>query len=73
MGVDLGAEGYAIYAIERVTDPGPEQIAARRAQYQQQILQLYGQQDSADLIEALKARSKVVRHADRIAARAESR
>jgi len=73
VGVDLGAEGYAIYAIERVTDPGPEQIAARRAQYQQQILQLYGQQDSADLIEALKARSKVVRHADRIAAQAESR
>ena len=73
VGVDLGEDGYAIYVVERVTDPGPEQVAARRAQYQQQILQLYGQQDTADLIESLKARSKVVRHTDRIATRSESR
>jgi peptidyl-prolyl cis-trans isomerase D len=73
VGVDLGGEGYSIYQIERVVDPGPEQIAARRAQYQQQVLQLYAQQDAADLVASLKTRSKVVRHPERIAARTDSR
>ncbi len=73
VGVDLGGEGYAIYQIERITDPGPEQIAARRGQYQQQVLQLYAQQDAADLVASLTTRSKVVRHPERIAARTETR
>lgn len=73
VGVDLGLQGYAIYQLERVTDPSPEAIAQRREQYAQQVARLYGQQQTADLVETLKARTKITTRLGQLEPKAEGR
>lgn len=73
VGVDLGAQGYGIYQIVATSVPPEGELAKRRAQYSQQLAQVAGQQAVTDYIESLKARSKVQRHPERVAAKAETR
>lgn len=58
VGVDLGADGYAIYRITKVGTP-PEANAAQRQADAQQLSQLAGQTELAAYYEALKAQAKV--------------
>ena len=58
VGVDLGAEGYAVYRITKVSQP-PQADPARRQAEAQQLAQLAGQTDLQAFYESLKARSKV--------------
>ncbi len=58
VGVDLGANGYAIYRIGKVILPAPMEPAQRQAQAQQ-LAQLSGQTDLEAYYESLKVRSKV--------------
>ncbi|AGW89865.1 peptidyl-prolyl cis-trans isomerase [Ralstonia pickettii DTP0602] len=58
VGVDLGAEGYAIYRITKVNQPAQANPGQRQAEAQQ-LSQLAGQTDLQAFYESLKARSKV--------------
>ncbi|MHA6827485.1 SurA N-terminal domain-containing protein [Ralstonia pseudosolanacearum] len=58
IGVDLGAQGYALYRINKVLPPANVD-PARRAADAQQLTQAAGQADFNAYYEALKARSKV--------------
>ncbi|MFX7506738.1 hypothetical protein ABTJ37_20710, partial [Acinetobacter baumannii] len=58
IGVDLGAQGYALYRINKVLPPANVD-EARRAADAQQLAQAAGQADFNAYYEALKARSKV--------------
>ncbi|MEM5428431.1 SurA N-terminal domain-containing protein [Cupriavidus oxalaticus] len=58
VGVDLGADGYAIYRISKVSQPAQANPAQRQAEAQQ-LSQLAGQADLQAFYESLKARSKV--------------
>ncbi|SOY46655.1 PEPTIDYL-PROLYL CIS-TRANS ISOMERASE [Cupriavidus taiwanensis] len=58
VGVDLGAQGYAVYRITKVSQPAQADPARRQAEAQQ-LAQLAGQTDLQAFYESLKARSKV--------------
>jgi peptidyl-prolyl cis-trans isomerase D len=58
VGVDLGAQGYAVYRISKVSQPAQANPAQRQAAAQQ-LSQLAGQTDLHAFHENLKARSKV--------------
>ncbi|MGO4302151.1 SurA N-terminal domain-containing protein [Cupriavidus sp. RAF12] len=58
VGVDLGAEGYGIYHIAKVSTP-PQANAGQRQAESQQLSQLAGQTELGAYYEALKARAKV--------------
>lgn len=58
VGVDLGAAGYAIYRITKVSQPTQANPGQRQAEAQQ-LSQLAGQTDLQAFYESLKARSKV--------------
>ncbi|MEM5277631.1 SurA N-terminal domain-containing protein [Cupriavidus taiwanensis] len=58
VGVDLGAQGYAVYRITKVSQPAQANPARRQAEAQQ-LAQLAGQTDLQAFYESLKARSKV--------------
>lgn len=58
VGVDLGAGGYAIYRIAKVSTPTQVNPGQREAEAQQ-LSQLAGQSELAAYYEALKARAKV--------------
>ncbi|QQX85804.1 SurA N-terminal domain-containing protein [Cupriavidus necator] len=58
VGVDLGAEGYAVYRISKVSQPAQGNPAQRQAEAQQ-LSQLAGQTDLQAFYESLKARAKV--------------
>jgi peptidyl-prolyl cis-trans isomerase D len=58
VGVDLGADGYAIYRVNGI-EKGTPVAADRLAGAQQQVAQVYAQADMEAYINALKARSKV--------------
>lgn len=58
IGVDLGAQGYALYRINKVLPPANAD-QARRAADAQQLGQVAGQAEFNAYYEALKARSKV--------------
>ncbi|SAL25019.1 PpiC-type peptidyl-prolyl cis-trans isomerase [Caballeronia turbans] len=58
VGVDLGADGYAIYRVNGI-EKGAPVAADRLAGAQQQVAQVYAQADMEAYINALKARSKV--------------
>ena len=64
VGVDLGARGYSVYQLVKVTDPSAELVAQRRAGYERQLAQAFGQQQTADLVEAMKARAKITRRVE---------
>lgn len=59
VGVDLGADGYAIYRIAKVSQPAAATDAAQRQAEQQQLSQLAGQSELEAYYESLKDRSKV--------------
>ncbi|MCL4747418.1 MAG: SurA N-terminal domain-containing protein [Burkholderiaceae bacterium] len=65
LGVNLGAQGYVVVQVVKVTEPSAQALAARREAYRDQIASLVAQQQGNDLIESLKARSKVALHAER--------
>jgi peptidyl-prolyl cis-trans isomerase D len=58
VGVDLGADGYAIYRVNGIAKAAPV-AADRLAGAQQQIAQVYAQADMEAYVDSLKARSKV--------------
>ncbi|RZT42266.1 SurA N-terminal domain-containing protein [Cupriavidus agavae] len=58
VGVDLGAEGYAIYRITKVDTPAPANPGQRDADAQQ-LSQLAGQTELAAYYDMLKAKAKV--------------
>ncbi len=58
VGVDLGANGYAIYRVNEVDKAAPV-TPDRLASVQQQISQVYAQADMEAYVNSLKARSKV--------------
>ncbi|GAA0835367.1 MAG: peptidylprolyl isomerase [Cupriavidus sp.] len=58
VGVDLGADGYAIYRITKVGTPAPSNPGQRDADAQQ-LSQLAGQTELAAFYDALKAQAKV--------------
>ena len=58
VGVDLGADGYALYRITKVATP-PQTNAGQRDADAQQLSQLAGQTELAAYYEALKAQAKV--------------
>lgn len=58
VGVDLGADGYAIYRINGIEKAAPV-AADRLAGAQQQIAQRYAEAEMSAYLESLKARSKV--------------
>ncbi len=58
VGVDLGAQGYAVYRITKVSQPAQANPAQRQAEAQQ-LSQLAGQTDLQAFYESLKARAKV--------------
>jgi peptidyl-prolyl cis-trans isomerase D len=58
VGVDLGADGYAIYRVNGVEKPEPV-TADRLTGAQQQVAQVYAQAEMESYLDALKARSKV--------------
>jgi peptidyl-prolyl cis-trans isomerase D len=67
-GVDLGAEGYTIVQRLKVTPPSDEALARLRVGYDAQFERVAAQQDLVSYIEALKGRTKIVRHPERIGA-----
>ncbi|RPH66115.1 MAG: peptidylprolyl isomerase [Burkholderiales bacterium] len=67
VGVDLGAHGYAIYQVTKVTLPDEKRVAERRDGYRQQLQQAYAQQALSDYLESVKARAKIVRYPERLA------
>ncbi len=58
VGVDLGADGYAIYRVNSITN-GPAVEGPRLAAAQQQIAQMIGQSQGQAYLDALRDRSKV--------------
>ncbi|CAG2145165.1 Peptidyl-prolyl cis-trans isomerase D [Cupriavidus yeoncheonensis] len=58
VGVDLGANGYAVYRITKITQPQQANEGQRQAEAQQ-LAQLAGQTEIGAYYESLKARSKV--------------
>ncbi|SAK61298.1 PpiC-type peptidyl-prolyl cis-trans isomerase [Caballeronia calidae] len=58
VGVDLGADGYAIYRVNGIEKAAPV-AADRLAGAQQQVAQVYAQAEMEAYIDSLKARSKV--------------
>jgi peptidyl-prolyl cis-trans isomerase D len=58
VGVDLGANGYAVYRITKITQPQQANQGQRQAEAQQ-LSQLAGQTELGAYYESLKARSKV--------------
>lgn len=58
VGVDLGANGYAVYRITKISQPQQANEGQRQAEAQQ-LSQLAGQTELGAYYESLKARSKV--------------
>jgi peptidyl-prolyl cis-trans isomerase D len=58
VGVELGANGYAVYRITKITQPTQANDGQRQAEAQQ-LAQLAGQTELGAYYESLKARSKV--------------
>ncbi len=58
VGVDLGAQGYGVYRINKVAQPANVD-AVRRQSEQQQIAGVLAQQESLAYLEALKKKAKV--------------
>jgi len=72
-GVDLGGQGYAIVLLAKVEPPTEAQIAQRRSVLESQLGRLLSQQEVVDYVDALKARSRVTRNADRLVRASDSR
>ncbi len=73
VGVDLGAQGYVVAQVVKVTNPTPEVLATRRDKYREQIASLLAQQQGEDLIASLKARAKLSVMSDRVVTKSDTR
>lgn len=73
VGVDLGADGYAVYRISKVSTPDTAEIEKGLQRNARQLAQAYGQQSVLDYVESLKARSKVTTHPERVVGKREPR
>jgi peptidyl-prolyl cis-trans isomerase D len=62
--IDLGADGHAVVWLTRVMPADQATLSLRQAAIGQQLLRVVGQQDTVSYIDAVKARSKVVRTPD---------
>lgn len=72
VGVDLDAQGYAVYAVQQARPGAQDEAAkARSAQLAQSLGQVLAQQELSDYIEAVKARSDITRNANAAAAGSE--
>lgn len=68
-GVDLGNAGYTIVQLVKIVPPSPEELAQKVAAYDAQIERVAAQQDLVSYLDALKGRTKIVRHPERIGAK----
>jgi peptidyl-prolyl cis-trans isomerase D len=73
VGVDLGAEGYAVYQVTAVSTPADEALEKSRVRAQQQLAQTLGQQSVLDYVASLKARSDVRTYPQRAVAQRDPR
>lgn len=64
-GIDLGQQGFAVVQLVRVSAPPAAEVAQREANYAQQLERVAAQQDVVGYVDALKTRSKIVRHPER--------
>jgi peptidyl-prolyl cis-trans isomerase D len=71
-GIDLGPQGYAVVQLVGVAAPPAAEVAQREASYAEQLERVAAQQDVVSYVDALKARTKIVRHPERIGAKAGS-
>ncbi|MEI7446165.1 MAG: SurA N-terminal domain-containing protein [Burkholderiales bacterium] len=70
VGVDLGGgAGYVIVQLLKVVPPSAQELSAKLAAYDMQLERAAAQQDVVDYLEALKGRTKIVRHPERIGAK----
>jgi peptidyl-prolyl cis-trans isomerase D len=66
-GVDLGAgQGYSIVQVLKVTTPAADELAKRDAAITPQLERLVAQQDVTAYVDAVKGRTKIVRHPERL-------
>jgi peptidyl-prolyl cis-trans isomerase D len=65
-GVELGNQGYLIAQLLTVEAPGAETVAKRAPAIDEQGTRLLAQQDVASFMEAVKARTDIVRHPERL-------
>ena len=68
-GVDLGGQGYLIVQLSKTTMPPADELAKLQAASDAQLGQALGQQDMMTWVDALKARTKIVRHPERLGGR----
>jgi peptidyl-prolyl cis-trans isomerase D len=61
IGVDLGPAGYAVYQVSKVVSVDTKRVEEMRSAALPQLNQLTGQQDLADLMESVKARTNIKR------------
>jgi peptidyl-prolyl cis-trans isomerase D len=72
-GVDLGTQGYTIVELVRTLTPTPQELAQKLGGYDAQIERVAAQQDVGVYVESIKARTKIVRHPERIGAKADAK
>ena len=72
-GVDLGTQGYTIVELVRTLTPSPQELAQKLGAYDSQIERVAAQQDVGSYVESIKARTKIVRHPERIGAKADAK
>ena len=66
-GVDLGGgQGYAIVQVVKVATPPAEDLAKRDAAIGPQLERLVAQQDATAYVDAIKGRTRIVRHPERL-------
>jgi peptidyl-prolyl cis-trans isomerase D len=69
-GVDLGSQGFAVVQLVKIVPTSAEALAKRQSAYDPQLQRVAAQQDVVTYVDAIKARTKIVRHPDRIAGKA---
>jgi peptidyl-prolyl cis-trans isomerase D len=72
-GVDLGTQGYTIVELVRTLTPTPQELAQKFGTYDSQFERVAAQQDVGSYVESIKARTKIVRHTERIGAKADAK
>lgn len=66
-GVDVGAgQGYSIIQVVKVVTPPAEELAKRDGAIAPQLERLVAQQDATAYVDAIKGRTKIVRHPERL-------
>ena len=71
-GLELGNEGYLIAQLLKVEAPDAETVAKRAPAIDEQGTRLLAQQDVASFMEAVKGRTAIVRHPERLVRKADA-